>query len=283
MKGQVDIGAAEFDFVANLLHSDAAIVLEAGKEYLVEGRLAPLLRETGLGSISELVNRLRADPSSPLRTRVVDALTTNETLFFRDGHPFDSLRSDVLPDLISRREDVRRLRIWSAACSSGQEAVSLGIVLRDGFPRLSTWDVKVLATDVSPTMVQRARRGVYTPAETRRGLTPALVNRYFEPVDGGHRVVDEVRRSLDVQLLNLVEPWPLVEQMDLILLRNVLIYFNQEHRRGVLDRMIRVLRPDGVLLLGGVETTLTHPGLEPRNNGRTTWFVKRADRTGGTR
>jgi chemotaxis protein methyltransferase CheR len=273
----VTVSQLEFDFIAKLVRDEAAIVLQDGKEYLVDRRLAPIARAAGMQSVAELVRHLRADGRSPLRGQVVDALTINETLFLRDIHPFETLVSDLLPRLIAARETERRIRVWSAATSSGQEAFSVAMLVREHFPRLSTWDVDILGTDISPTMIARARRGVFRESELRRGLSEALRSRYFEREGDGWRPTAEVRRLVRFEQLNLIERWPPMEPMDVVLLRNVLIYFDQPTRRAILDRVVRLLRADGVLLLGGVETTMTHPELESRNNGRTTWFVRRPE------
>lgn len=270
------VGQVDFDYIANVVREDAAIVLPDGKEYLVDRRLAPIVRAAGMESVAELVRHLRAHRRSPLRGQVVDAMTVNETLFFRDGHPFETLAGDLLPEIIVARESERRLRVWSAATSSGQEAFSLAVLLREHFPRLSTWDVDIWGTDLSTTMIAAARRAVYRESELRRGLSDALRDLYFEREAEGWRPIAEIRRLVRFDVMNLADRWPQIEMMDVVLLRNVLIYFDQPSRQAILHRVARQLRPDGILLLGGVETALAHPSFEAHHNGRTTWFVRRS-------
>ncbi|MHB1327962.1 MAG: CheR family methyltransferase, partial [Gemmatimonadales bacterium] len=215
-----------FEFVRNLVHKRAAIVLEPGKEYLVESRLAPLARSEGFKSIDELVQRLAATAVTPLHTKVVEAMTTNETTFFRDLHPFEALRTVVLPRLIEARASTRRLTIWSAACSSGQEPVTLAMLIKEHFPQLATWRVSLLATDLSSAMVERTKAGRFSQLEINRGLPAPLLLKYFTKVGTDWLVREDIRAMIDCQVMNLATPWPAFPPMDLILMRNVLIYFD---------------------------------------------------------
>jgi chemotaxis protein methyltransferase CheR len=246
----------DFDFIRRLLQQRCAIVLEAGKQYLVEARLTPIVRQLNLGSIGELVNQLRSRPVTGLHAQVVEALATNETSFFRDHHPFEALRKVVLPDLVRRRGDERRLHIWCAASSSGQEPYSLALLLREHFPELAGWKVALLASDFSREILARARAGRYNQIEVNRGLPAALLVKYFRQHGTDWQLEADVRDGVDFREINLVQPWPPLPRMDLILIRNVLIYFDTETKKALLGRLARLLRPDGYLLLGGAETTL---------------------------
>lgn len=248
--------AQDFEFVCRLVRDRSAIVLEPGKEYLVEGRLTPVARQLGLESVSGLVGRLRAAPDNGLAARVVEAMATTETSFFRDHHPFETLRTAVLPDLIRLRAGERRLDVWCAACSTGQEPYSLALLLREHFPNLAGWQVRILATDLSGEVLERAREGEYTQMEVNRGLPAALLARYFRQHGTRWELSEDVRRMVEFRELNLAKPWPHLPRMDLVFLRNVMIYFEAETKRSILGRAARLLRPGGYLLLGGAETTL---------------------------
>jgi chemotaxis protein methyltransferase CheR len=245
----------DFEFIGKLLTERSAIVLEPGKEYLVETRLAPIVRKLKLASISELSARLRMPDSNGLVTQVVEALLTNETSFFRDVHPFDALRKTVLPDLIRRRGSERALSIWCCACSTGQEPYSLAMLLREHFPELGTWKVSFLATDLSREALARARDGAFTQLEVNRGLPAPLLLKYFHQHGTHWQVKEDLRRLIEFRELNLAQPWPFLPRMDLILNRNVMIYFDVAMKKSILARLARLLRPDGYLFLGGAETT----------------------------
>lgn len=248
--------ADEFQAFATLLQKHAGILLEPGKEYLVEARLADVARAGGFASVAALLRQLRDTPLGPTHWQAIEALTTNETSFFRDEHPFAALRDVILPELIARRAAARSLNIWCAAASTGQEPYSLAILIRDRFPQLLNWNLTFLATDLSEAVLARAREGRFNAAELGRGLPAEFRQRYFTP-DGDHlRVRDEIRRMVAFRPLNLVGPWPNLPELDLVLLRNVLIYFNVETKRNILQKIQRLLRPDGCLLLGAAESTL---------------------------
>ena len=246
----------DFEFVYRLVRDRSAVVLEAGKEYLVEARLTPVARNLNLGSIADLIGQLRAGPDDGLRTRVVEALVTTETSFFRDHRPFETLRTTVIPDLIRSRANERRLEIWCAACSTGQEPYSLAILLREHFPVLLGWRVSILATDLSGEVLRRARGGKYTQLEVNRGLPAALLVKYFRQHGTEWELADGVRRAVEFREMNLGRPWPPLPRMDLVFLRNVMIYFDVDTKKAILGRVSRLLRPDGYLALGAAETTL---------------------------
>lgn len=246
----------DFEFLRETLHRHSAIVIDTSKDYLVEARLGPLAKREGLGSITGLVAKLRSEGgASPLLRRVIDAMTTNETLFFRDVHPFEALRDKLLPELLARRTS-HQLNVWSAACSSGQEPYTIAMMLRESFPRLASWKVEILATDLSPTMIAKARQGLYGKIEINRGLPLPLLAKYFKQQGTEYQVSDDLRQLISFRELNLAGPWPAIGPFDVVFLRNVLIYFDVETKRSILSRVLRLLRPDGYLLLGAAETTL---------------------------
>lgn len=265
----MSLAAADFGYIAELLHREAAIVLEPGKEYLAETRLLPLARQAGLRDLADLVGHLRAPESELLRARVVEAMTTNETSWFRDRHPFDALRDSVFPELIERRRDRRALHIWCAASSSGQEPYSVAMILRENFPELDDWAIRILSTDIAPAMVERTRVGRYTELEVNRGLPRGSLARWFDRDGVSYVVKPELRRMIDARRLNLAGPWPALPPADVVFVRNVLIYFDVATKRQVLDGVHRVMRPDGYLFLGGAESTLNiHDGFERVALGR---------------
>jgi chemotaxis protein methyltransferase CheR len=245
----------DFDFVRRLLRERSAVVLEEGKQYLVESRLAPLARQLNLDSVGELVGRLRSADSG-LLGQVVEALVTTETSFFRDHHPFETLRRVVIPELMGRRRGEQRLSVWCAASSSGQEPYSLALLLREHFPELTRWKVSLLATDLSREVLARAREGRYNQIEVNRGLPASLLVRYFRQHGTTWQLDASVRGMVEFRELNLARPWPPLPRMDLVLLRNVMIYFEPDTKKVILGRLSRLLAPDGYLLLGGAETTL---------------------------
>jgi chemotaxis protein methyltransferase CheR len=256
------IAAADFAYVRELVHRRSAIFLETGKEYLVETRLLPIVQASGEGSLDRLVSRLRSSPEGSLHKRVVEAMTTNETSWFRDRHPYDALESVILPDLFLRRANERRLTIWSAAAASGQEAYSIAMVLHDRLAADPTWNLRVLATDLSEEMVRRIKAGRYSQLEINRGLPAAKLVRHFTRAGTEWQVNEPLRRMVDVRQLNLDAPFPPLPPVDVMFLRNVLIYFKVDTKRQIFDRVRRVLRPGGYLVLGAAETTLNVDAFE---------------------
>lgn len=245
----------EFNAVRRLLIEQSAIVLEPGKQYLVEMRLAPIMRELGLRSVGELLSQLRLQPDGGLQRRIVEAMVTTESSFFRDHHPFEALRKLVIPDLIARRKAERCLNVWCAASSTGQEPYSLAILLREHFPDLNGWKVSILATDLSREVLRRAREGRYWQIEANRGLSAALLLKYFQQHGTEWQLEKSVRDMVEFKEMNLAGHWRSLPSMDLILIRNVMIYFEVETKKTILGKIARILKPDGYLLLGGAETT----------------------------
>ena len=247
-------------FVCDLIRRRSAIVLNPTKRYLVESRLATLVRAGGHGDLTALVAALRRPSNTQLAEQVVDALTTNETSFYRDLRPFEMLRQHVLPALLQARATTRALTFWSAACSSGQEPYSLALLLLEHFPQLRTWNIRIIASDLSPTMLARAAAGSYSQLEVSRGLPAALLTKYFTPRGRNWEIKPEVRSMVEFRTVNLAEPWGFLPPVDVLFLRNVLIYFDLATKQRALAQARQVLRPDGYLVLGGTETTL---GVDP--------------------
>jgi chemotaxis protein methyltransferase CheR len=276
--------ADDFSYLSQLMHERAAIVLEPGKEYLALSRLDPVAREMGVGSVAALVDVLRGEEaSSQLHDQVIDALTTNETTFFRDFNPFETLRTDVLPEVLERKQRSRTLAIWSAGCSTGQEPYSIAMAIREHFPELLTWQLTILGTDISASVLDRARHGRYGQLEVNRGLPANLLVRHFTRAGMEWEIEEPIRRMVRFQRHNLVDEWPVMPPFDLVFMRNVMIYFDVETKRQVLSRMLGQLAPRGYLLLGASETTFNITDDYDRHLvGRTAWYrPQRNDPVGG--
>lgn len=268
------ITSKDFEYVAGLARAGAAIVLEPGKEYLVESRLDPVARQAGFPSLESFLEALRTKKlNGEMHARVIDALTTNETYFFRDFHPFEALRKHIVPEILASRSATRRLTIWSAACSAGQEPYSLAMLLREHFPQLAGWEVKIVATDLSPTVLSQAREGRYSQLEVNRGLPAPYLIKYFTRRDNHWFIQDQLKTLIEFRPMNLAQPWPLLPPFDLIFIRNVMIYFDTETKRSILRRIRNCLLPHGSLFLGTAETTINlDPNYRPVTFGNATVY-----------
>lgn len=246
----------DFAYIQNLMRDNASVVIEKGKEYLVEVRLTQLARKENLGSLQELINMIRNERSGThLRNKAIEAMLTHETMFFRDIHPFEALRNNILPRLLPLQEAGGKPHIWSAACSSGQEAYSIAMVVRDNFPSLAE-SVKIIGSDVSGSVLSRAQQGRFSQLEVNRGLPPHTLAKYFRK-EGTDWLIDEnLRRMVEFRNINLCRDWPLLPRMNIIFMRNVLIYFDIETKKSILEKVRQHMRPDSYLFLGGAETTL---------------------------
>jgi len=261
----VSLSPGEFEYVRNLLQQQAGIALEPGKEYLVEARLNPLARQEGFPSLQQLIAGLQTSSSfASLHRKVVQAMTTNETSFFRDLRPFEVLRTHVLPELLAKAADPK-LNFWCAAASTGQEPYSLAMLLREAVPlQLSTWNVRVIASDLSSEVLARALQGRYTQFEVSRGLPPRLRVKYFEQDGNEWQIRPDIRRMVEFREMNLTESWGALPPLDVIFMRNVLIYFDLDTKRSIFAKVRQVLKPGGFLFLGSSETTLNlDDGFEP--------------------
>ncbi|QDG51307.1 protein-glutamate O-methyltransferase CheR [Persicimonas caeni] len=251
----------DLKFLARFLHEQAALVVDEDKDYLIQARLLPVVRKQELGSMADLVAKLRANPYSELGRQVVEAMTTNETLFFRDRHPFETLRKYIIPELITRNAESRRLDIWSAACSSGQELYTVAMEIRRHFPDLCRgWKLNLLGSDIDTAVLEQARQGTFNQVEVNRGLPAQLLIKYFHRRGAKWEIDDAFKRMVEFRQINLAKPWPYLPKMDVILLRNVLIYFDDATREAIMRRAHQLLREDGYLMLGGCETAIKVDG-----------------------
>ncbi|MEE2961432.1 MAG: protein-glutamate O-methyltransferase CheR [Myxococcota bacterium] len=248
---------SDFEFIRKLIRERAAIVLDDGKQYFVESRLMPLVEQTGHGSIDNLIAEVRSPVGARLLERLVEAITIHETSFFRDVHPFKCMKEFVLPTLMEKRAKKNSLNIWCAACSSGQEPYTVSMLLRENFPQLQSWNVRILATDISNQILARAREGRFTQLEVNRGLPAPLLLKHFEKQGLEWQIKPSVRGSIDFRKLNLIDSWPTMPKMDIILLRNVLIYFDVDTKRRILGQIRQTLSPDGFLFLGAAEMPMS--------------------------
>ncbi len=246
----------DFELVRRLVRERSGIVLEPRQDYLLTTRLRALATRRSLSPLAKLFDLLRLGSDARLSDEIVEALTTNETSFFRDAEPFEALKGHVLPQLLRARASRRALRVWSAASSSGQEAYSMLMLLRDSFPQLGAWRTEVLGTDLNATMIRRAREATYSGLEVQRGMTAATIARWLEPVGDEFRVKEELRKLAEFREMNLIGAWLPLATFDLVLLRNVLIYFDLETKQKVLQRLRAVLSPDGFLMIGASESLL---------------------------
>lgn len=230
------------------------IALDADKQYLAESRLAPVMRANGLSDFHELVRAFERRDDTALVREVMDAMTTNETLFFRDRTPFEAFRTRVLPDLISSHAQERRLRFWCAACSTGQEAYSLAMTLDQDARALRGWSIEILATDLSSSAIESARTGTYSQFEVQRGLSTGQLLRYFHRQEETWRVNEHLRARINFHDFNLLQDFSDLGRFDVIFCRNVLMYFDPEVKRAVLARLNQALNDDGYLFLGASES-----------------------------
>lgn len=255
----MELTTSEFDYLRHVVHEQSAIVLEPGKEYLIESRLAPVLRAEGLDSYESLINGLRGHDAARLRGLVIDAMTTNESSFFRDTHPWETLRTELIPQLIESRRAVKRLTIWCGATSSGQEPFSLAMLIHEYFPDIAaTWTVRISGIDLSPTMVHKSNEDRFSQLEVNRGLPATMLMKYFKRDGKDWQIDRKVLDMVEFREGNLIDPatWAKVPLVDGIFIRNVLIYFDKTTRQGILDRAYDRLRSDGFLMLGSSETAV---------------------------
>ncbi|MBK1878270.1 CheR family methyltransferase [Pelagicoccus mobilis] len=246
-----------FEYVRSVVKNAAGISLDKGKDYLIENRLAPVASKHGFDSIPDLVQEMMDEGEGGTIERIViDALTINETSFFRDQAVFDHLEQTVLPQIIKKNAGTKRLKIWSAACSTGQEIYSTAILLKERFPRLKDWHIGLHATDISDRVLEQARSGTYSEFELNRGISPALKEKYFNKVsEFDWQICEEIRQSVSFSRHNLVGAWNGLGMYDVILLRNVLIYFELPEKQLILSHARKHINEGGHLFLGASETT----------------------------
>jgi chemotaxis protein methyltransferase CheR len=249
--------SVDYGYLRQLVFGLSQNVLDPSRDYLFETRLTRLLRNQGMSHLEELVQHLKVKKNTVLERSIAEAMTINETSFFRDGRPFELLRTELLPKIIESRRYARSLRFWSAACSTGQEAYSLGMLLHEHFPSLTGWSIRIEGTDICAEVMERAQAGVYHRIEMNRGLPARFVVRYFDHVDEDWVVKPEIRKMCNFRRANLcASPLPfnrIDDRFDVIFLRNVMLYFSQESRKTLMAGIHKVLAPDGILFLGSSE------------------------------
>jgi chemotaxis protein methyltransferase CheR len=249
--------SVDYGYLRQLVFGLSQNVLDPSRDYLFETRLTKLLRNQGMTQLEELVQQLKLKKNPALERAIAEAMTINETSFFRDGRPFELLRTELLPKLIESRRPSRGLRFWSAACSTGQEAYSLAMLLTEHFPQLNGWNIRIEGTDICAEVVARAQAGCYHRIEINRGLPARSVVRYFDHVGEDWTVKPEIRKMCNFRQANLCGsqlPFNRADdRFDVIFLRNVMLYFSQETRRPLLAGIHRILAPDGILFLGSSE------------------------------
>ncbi len=272
------ICGADYGYLRQLVFNLSQNVLDPSRDYLFDARLTRILRNHGMNRIDQLVRHLQAGSNPELERDVAEAMTINETSFFRDSRPFDLLRTDLLPPLIHARRQVRKLRFWSAACSSGQEAYSLAILMREYFPSLLNWDVRIEGTDICAEVVERARTGRFYRIEINRGMPARFIVKHFDKVDEDWQVKREIGRMCFFRQGNLCgAQFPFsraTDRFDVVFLRNVMLYFAPETRRMLLERIHRLLEPDGILFLGASEQPADSSLWKPVLAGGTCHFRK---------
>jgi chemotaxis protein methyltransferase CheR len=246
----------EFEFFRKFLKERSGLVLTPDKQYLLESRLMPVARRAGLGTLGELMNKLSKPGADRVAIEVTEAMTTNESFFFRDKTPFDLFQHTMLPALMQARATQRRLRIWCAAASTGQEPYSLAMTLSELGPKVAGWRFEILGTDLSTDVLEKARAGTYTQFEVQRGLPVQLLLKYFEQTGDTWRIAPAIRSAVQYRPLNLLDGFTALGQFDIVFCRNVLIYFDNETKANVLGRMAKQLAPDGFLVLGAAETVV---------------------------
>jgi chemotaxis protein methyltransferase CheR len=268
----------DYEFLRKLLKERSGLDLSADKQYLVESRLIPLARKAGLSGIAELVAKIKAG-SAALTTEVVEAMTTNETFFFRDKIPFDHLRESILPALVQARASRRSLRIWCAASSTGQEPYSIAMCVKE-FAGLAGWRVEIVATDLSQEVLEKSKAGIYSQFEVQRGLPIQMLVKYFTQTGELWQLKADLRAMVQHRQLNLLQDFSYLGTFDVIFCRNVLIYFDQDTKVAVFDRLARMVEADGVLLLGAAESVVgISDAFKPYPERRGLYRVN-ADRTG---
>ncbi len=275
----VKIKPEEIPIMSRYIYDLSGIVLDHKKAYLMESRFSSLLNNLGLNSYVDLYNYSRKDSTRQVETRIIDAITTNETLFFRDSSPFEMLQHKILPDLIDRRSSksssffTPRLRIWSAACSTGQEVYSMAMVLHELLAEIGKYDISILGTDLSDAALAQASYGSYNKFEIDRGMARNRLEKYFDQVGESWHVKDFVRGLASFRKLNLMEPFDHLGKFDIVFCRNVAIYFSMDDRKRLFDRIADVMQPDGVLVIGSTESlTGISARFEPQRHLRSIYY-----------
>lgn len=250
----------DFDYLRKFLRDRSGLFLAIEKQYLAESRLLPLARRNGMSTLDELIERLRNRTPTPLATQVIEAMTTNETFFFRDKIPFDHFRDTIMPGLIAARAREKRIRIWCTAASTGQEPYSLAMVLKSMGSAIAAYRIDIVATDLSSDVLEKAKAGIYSQFEVQRGLPVQTLVKFFDQVGENWQLAPELRSMVQFRPLNLLNDFSALGTFDVVFCRNVLIYFDQENKIALLNRIARQMPGDGFLVLGAAETVI---GLKP--------------------
>ncbi|MCZ4280536.1 protein-glutamate O-methyltransferase CheR [Kiloniella laminariae] len=246
----------DFEFISQFLKKRSGLVLSQDKAYLLESRLNPVARKWSLSGFDELVQKVRSSNDERLLNDITEAMTTNESFFFRDQKPFDQFRDLVLPHMLEKRASSKTIRIWSAACSSGQEPYTLAMLLKEAGPKLAGWKIEIIATDLSNEILNKAKEGVYTQFEVQRGLPINLLVKYFQQAGDRWQIDASIRNMVTYKTFNLLESPAALGKFDIVFCRNVLIYFEQATKSHVLKNIAKQMPDDGFLYLGGAETVL---------------------------
>lgn len=272
----MQVTADEFKVLVRLVDDLCGVVLDDSKAYLIESRLSKVAEDAGCKNFSELYYKARYESNKAIQAKIIDAITTHETLFFRDTSPFEALQHKVLPELFdvkSKTATPKRLRIWSAACSTGQEPYSIAIVLHELLPDIATWDIKITATDISDAAIQQASIGRFRDVEIQRGMRPELLNKYFTHEQDVWKVKDQLRGLIAYKRINLLEPFVTMGPFDIIFCRNVAIYFNAMARKSLFERLVKELTPEGYLFVGSSESlTDLGPNFAPQHHCRAIFY-----------
>ncbi|MFK7737131.1 MAG: protein-glutamate O-methyltransferase CheR [Pirellulaceae bacterium] len=249
----MSITEQDLDFLSKIIVQRSGNIITPRQSHLVEKQLSVLAAEKGMDNLETLIGKLRNPKDILLQNEVAEALTINETQFFRDRHPFDALQRTIIPNLIREKSDTKKIRIWSAASSSGQEPYSIAMTLREHFPELGSWDVHIDTTDLSKEMVAKTKAGEFSDIEVARGLPEALRNKYFQRVNNKWKVKNEISELIHATQLNLAAYWPFLGQFDVVFIRNVLVYFERSTKADIMTKIHRHMNKGGYLFLGGSE------------------------------
>jgi len=245
----------DYEYLRKLLRDHSGLDLSADKQYLIESRLLPLARKAGLPGISELVQKMKGGSTS-IVSQVVEAMTTNETFFFRDKVPFDHFRESIMPEILQARASRKSIRIWCAAGSTGQEPYSLAMCLKEMSAATAGWRIEILATDLSQEVLEKSKAGIYSQFEVQRGLPIQLLVKYFKQTGEVWQINPDIRAMVQHRQLNLLHDFSQLGVFDIIFCRNVLIYFDQDTKINIFNRLAKTIEPDGFLVLGAAETVV---------------------------
>ncbi|HLJ00358.1 MAG TPA: protein-glutamate O-methyltransferase CheR [Bradyrhizobium sp.] len=247
---------SDYEYLRKLLKERSGLDLSADKQYLVESRLVPLARKVGLAGITDLVQKMKGGSSEALTAEVVEAMTTNETFFFRDKVPFDHLKDTMLPAILQARAARRTLRIWCAASSTGQEPYSIAMCLKELGAAIAGWRVEIVATDLSQGVLEKSKAGIFSQFEVQRGLPIQLLVKYFAQIGEMWQLNADIRSMVQHRQLNLLQDFSHLGTFDIIFCRNVLIYFDQDTKAGIFERLSKLIEADGFMVLGAAESVV---------------------------